>query len=187
MPRKSQVDRQRVMIRSRHGTIDSCLSSADRPTRENPVDGSSITEQRVRCGRHMVLQPLAVRCAAAGIHSAPLLFSVCTGWLCTSGHHEDSLCFERDWGKPDLAGRALLVANILPGRLGPTRHRGSRTGARRVIKPLVPIPGRFANEKAAETGIGYQVLEVRPKDGRSCDHVAARHGYVIAVRGHRDI
>jgi hypothetical protein len=51
----------------------------------------------------------------------------------------------------------------------------------------VPIPGRFANEKAAETGIGYQVLEVRPKDGRSCDHVAARHGYVIAVRGHRDM
>ena len=60
---------------------------------------------------------------------------------------------------------------------------------RSVIKNLVPIPTSFVDQlkKAEETGVGYQVVKVKLKDGRFFDQVAASDGHIIEVRGFRDI
>ena len=57
------------------------------------------------------------------------------------------------------------------------------------MKRLVPIPSRFVDhlKRAAETGIGYQVISVELKDGRSFDQVATSEGYIIEVRGYEEI
>jgi hypothetical protein len=57
------------------------------------------------------------------------------------------------------------------------------------MKCLVPIPSRFVDQlkRAAETGIGYQVVSVVLKDGKSFDQVATSEGCVIAVRGYKEI
>lgn len=57
------------------------------------------------------------------------------------------------------------------------------------MKCLVPIPSRFVDllKQAKETGIGYQVVSVELKDGRSFDQVATSEGCIIEVRGHKEI
>jgi hypothetical protein len=60
---------------------------------------------------------------------------------------------------------------------------------RRAMKFLVPIPSRFVAQlkREAETGIGYQVVSVVLKDGRSFDQVATSEGCIIEVRGYKEI
>jgi hypothetical protein len=57
------------------------------------------------------------------------------------------------------------------------------------MKCLVPIPSRFVDylKRAEETGIGYQVVSVELKDGRSFDQVATSEGCIIEVRGYEEI
>jgi hypothetical protein len=57
------------------------------------------------------------------------------------------------------------------------------------MKRLVPIPSGFVDElkRAKETGIGYQVVSVQLKDGRSFDQVATSEGCIIEVRGYEEI
>jgi len=66
--------------------------------------------------------------------------------------------------------------------------RGAGAG-RRLRARLVPIPSRFVDElqEAEETGIGYQVVGIKLKDGRSFDQVAISDGCIVEVRGHRNI
>ena len=56
------------------------------------------------------------------------------------------------------------------------------------MKHLVPIPVEFLQQlkDAEETGIGYQVVQIRLKDGRSFDQVATSNNYIIEVRGYRN-
>jgi|SRR5215831_3550410 hypothetical protein len=42
-------------------------------------------------------------------------------------------------------------------------------------------------KEAEETGIGYQVVGIKLKDGRSFDQVAVSDGCIIEVRGHHNI
>jgi hypothetical protein len=57
------------------------------------------------------------------------------------------------------------------------------------MKRLVPIPSRFVEHlrQAQETGIGYQVVAVELKDGRSFDQVVTSECCIIQVRGHKEI
>ncbi len=57
------------------------------------------------------------------------------------------------------------------------------------MKRLVPVPNGFvAHLKGAkETGIGYQVVSVELKDGRSFDQVVTSEGCIIEVRGYKEI
>ena len=57
------------------------------------------------------------------------------------------------------------------------------------MQRLVPIPSRFVDhlKQAGETGIGYQVVSVVLKDGRSFDQVVASECCIIEVRGHEEI
>jgi hypothetical protein len=54
---------------------------------------------------------------------------------------------------------------------------------------LVQIPSRFLDQlkQSTETGIGYQVLSVELKDGRSFDQVSSSEGCIIEVRGYKEI
>ena len=54
---------------------------------------------------------------------------------------------------------------------------------------LVPIPGRFVDDlrHAEETNIGYQIVSVELKDGRSFDHVITSEGCIIVVRWYEEI
>ena len=40
---------------------------------------------------------------------------------------------------------------------------------------------------SAETGIGYQIVSLELKDGRSFDQVVVSEGCIIEVRGYREI
>jgi hypothetical protein len=42
-------------------------------------------------------------------------------------------------------------------------------------------------KRAKETGIGYKVVSVELKDGRSFDQVATSEGCIIEVRGYKEI
>lgn len=57
------------------------------------------------------------------------------------------------------------------------------------MKRIVPIPSGFVDglKQAKETGIGYQVVSVELKDGRSFDQVVTSEGCIIDVRGYKDI
>jgi hypothetical protein len=57
------------------------------------------------------------------------------------------------------------------------------------MKCLVPIPNGFLDhlKRSGETGIGYQVVSVALKDGRCFDQVATNEGYIVEVRGYREI
>jgi len=87
-----------------------------------------------------------------------------------------------DFLKPDTF--ETLLDSPRKGRL----KRGARAG-RRVGTHLVPIPCRFVDQlkEAEETGIGYQVVGIELKDGRTFDQVAVSDGWIVEVRGHRNI
>jgi hypothetical protein len=57
------------------------------------------------------------------------------------------------------------------------------------MKRLVPLPSQLVDhlKRAKETGIGYQVVSVELKDGRSFDQVATSEGCIIEVRGFKEI
>ncbi len=57
------------------------------------------------------------------------------------------------------------------------------------MKRLVPIPSGFVDnlKRTKETGIGYQVVSVELRDGRSFDQVVTSEGCVIEVRGFKEI
>ena len=57
------------------------------------------------------------------------------------------------------------------------------------MKRLVPIPTAFVDSlnRAGETGIGYQVVSVKLRDGRFFDQVVASECCIIEVRGHKEI
>ena len=77
---------------------------------------------------------------------------------------------------------------LLDSRRGRGLKRGARAG-RRAGTDLVPIPCRFVDQlKAAEeTGIGYQVVGITLKDGRSFDQVVVSAGCIVEVRGHCNV
>jgi len=87
-----------------------------------------------------------------------------------------------DFLKPDT------FESLLDSRCGRGLKREARAG-RRVGTHLVPIPCQFVDQlnEAEETGIGYQVVGIKLKDGRSFDQVAVSAGCIIEVRGHRSI
>ena len=57
------------------------------------------------------------------------------------------------------------------------------------MRCLVQIPAGFVDplKRDAETGIGYQVVSVELKDGRSFDQVSASEGCIIEVLGYKEI
>ena len=57
------------------------------------------------------------------------------------------------------------------------------------MKSVKCVPPNFAEQlkQAEQTGLGYQVVSVTLKDGRTFDQVAASEGCFIEVRGHQDI
>lgn len=57
------------------------------------------------------------------------------------------------------------------------------------MKCLVQIPSRFVDHlnQNKETGIGYQVVSVELKDGRSFGQVATSEGCIVEVRGYKEI
>ena len=57
------------------------------------------------------------------------------------------------------------------------------------MKRLIQIPTGLVDflKRDAETGIGYQVVSVELKDGRSFNQVSASEGCIIEVRGCREI
>jgi hypothetical protein len=57
------------------------------------------------------------------------------------------------------------------------------------MKCLYPIPRACLDhlKRGGETGIGYQVIAVELKDGRSFDQVLASEGCIIEVRGFEGI
>ena len=57
------------------------------------------------------------------------------------------------------------------------------------MRCLVPIPTDIVNnlKREKETGIGYQVVSVKLKDGRSYDQVVASEGCIIQVRGYEAV
>ena len=57
------------------------------------------------------------------------------------------------------------------------------------MKGLVPIPREWADylRRQAETGMGYQIVAVKLKDGRSFDQVVASEGCIIQVRGYQNV
>ena len=57
------------------------------------------------------------------------------------------------------------------------------------MKCLVPIPSGCVDrlKQAKETGIGYQVVSVELNDGRFFEQVVVSEGFIIEVRGYREI
>lgn len=57
------------------------------------------------------------------------------------------------------------------------------------MRRLVPIPKHLAEplKQDVETGIGYQVISVELKNGRSFDQVLASEGCIIEVRKYKEI
>ncbi|MGB6595792.1 MAG: hypothetical protein WA621_07870 [Candidatus Acidiferrum sp.] len=57
------------------------------------------------------------------------------------------------------------------------------------MKRLVPIPAGLVHhlEGVGETGIGYQIVSVQLRDGRTFDQVVTSEGCVIEVRGFKEI
>lgn len=57
------------------------------------------------------------------------------------------------------------------------------------MKCVVAIPSRFVGQLKSEkeTGIGYQVVSVELKDGRSFEQVATSEGCIVEVRGFEEI
>jgi hypothetical protein len=57
------------------------------------------------------------------------------------------------------------------------------------MKNLVPVPRTFLGclRQAEETGMGYQIVAVRLKDGRWFNQVTISEGHIVEVRGYRDI
>jgi hypothetical protein len=57
------------------------------------------------------------------------------------------------------------------------------------MKCLVPIPSGCVDQlkRAKETGIGYQVVSVELNDGRFFEQVVVSEGFIIEVRGYREI
>jgi hypothetical protein len=57
------------------------------------------------------------------------------------------------------------------------------------MKRLIPIPREYAEglRRHGETGMGYQIVSVTLKNGKHFDQVVTSEGYVIQVRGHKDV
>jgi hypothetical protein len=57
------------------------------------------------------------------------------------------------------------------------------------MKHLVTIPSECVDylKRQGDTGLGYQVVSVNLRDGRSFGHVIVSEGCVIQVRGHRGV
>jgi hypothetical protein len=57
------------------------------------------------------------------------------------------------------------------------------------MKCLVPIPRDCVDslKRDEETGIGYQIVSVKLKDGRSFEQGVTSEGCIIQVRGYKDV
>ena len=57
------------------------------------------------------------------------------------------------------------------------------------MKRLVPVPSESADllKREKETGIGYQVVSVKLKDGRCYEQAVASEGCIIQVRGYENV
>ena len=57
------------------------------------------------------------------------------------------------------------------------------------MKCLVPIPSGCVDhlKRTKETGIGYHVVSVELNDGRFFEQVVVSEGFIIEVRGYREI
>jgi hypothetical protein len=57
------------------------------------------------------------------------------------------------------------------------------------MKRLIPIPSGCVDQLKGvrETGIGYQIVSVKLRDGRSFDQVVTSEGCIIEVRGYEEI
>jgi hypothetical protein len=54
---------------------------------------------------------------------------------------------------------------------------------------LVPVPSESADllKREKETGLGYQVVSVKLKDGRRHEQAVASEGCIIQVRGYENV
>jgi hypothetical protein len=57
------------------------------------------------------------------------------------------------------------------------------------MKRLTPIPSRCVDQlkEVKETGIGYQIVSLKLRDGRLFDQVVTSEGCIIEVRGYEEI
>jgi len=57
------------------------------------------------------------------------------------------------------------------------------------MKRLIPVPSGFVDhlKGADETGLGYKVVSVELKDGRTFDQVVTSECCIIEVRGYKEI
>ena len=57
------------------------------------------------------------------------------------------------------------------------------------MKCLVPIPRDYVDslKRDKETGIGYQIVSVKLKDGRFFEQAVVSEGCIIQVRGYTDV
>jgi hypothetical protein len=57
------------------------------------------------------------------------------------------------------------------------------------MKRLIPIPREHVDilRRHRETGMGYHVVSVTLKNGKHFEQVVTSEGYVIQVRGHKDV
>jgi hypothetical protein len=58
-----------------------------------------------------------------------------------------------------------------------------------VAKKLFPVPQDSAAKlkKEKDAGLGYQFVSVKLKDGRCFEQAVASEGFIIQVKGHKDV
>ena len=126
---------------------------------------------------------VVVEDASAGLEGAHRA-GMCSIGVSRDGKHltADVVVRSLDFLKPDT------FETLLDSRCGRGLKREAPSG-RGVGTHLVAIPWRFVDQlkEAEETGIGYQVVGIKLKDGRSFDQVAVSDGCIVEVRGHRNI
>ena len=58
-----------------------------------------------------------------------------------------------------------------------------------MTKRLIPVPPESANKlkEAKQTGLGYQFVSVRLKNGKLFEQAVASEGHIIQVKGYKDV
>jgi hypothetical protein len=58
-----------------------------------------------------------------------------------------------------------------------------------MTKRLIPVPPESANKlkEAKQTGLGYQFVSVRLKNGKHFEQAVVSEGHIIQVKGYKDV
>jgi len=58
-----------------------------------------------------------------------------------------------------------------------------------MTKRLIPVPPESANKlkEAKQTGLGYQFVSVRLKNGKHFEQAVVSEGHIIQVKGYREV